>query len=214
MVEELTADEMSQLGLISVGGEVMLHRPAKVGKLDRVPARYMTKENLMRKGYSFDNDNVFHMAARYGHLDQIPVRFLTMENLMIPNGDGYTAVEVAALACHLDQIPVLELTPEKLELGSGNRVLHFAATAECLHQLPKLLLAEEFLCEFQAANGVKMNTLELARAKGCLDQLLGVELSEAARKFVGADWWEKNQAVLLARKELDTAGDSVEVELF
>jgi len=89
---ELVAIEMD---LISVG-EVKLHLAARQGNLDKVPEEYMIEENLRRIEDAFGTKNVFHVAAEYGHLWQIPREFLTAENLMLPRGDGYTALELAA----------------------------------------------------------------------------------------------------------------------
>jgi hypothetical protein len=206
---ELVAIEMD---LISVG-EVKLHLAARQGNLDKVPEEYMTEENLRRIEGAFGTKNVFHVAAEYGHLWQIPKEFLTAENLMLPRGDGYTALELAADG-QLDQIPVAELTPEKLGLDSFGRnyVLHLAAESRSLHQLPRSVLVEKYLMGNQYNH---QNVLQIAKRKGCLDQLLGVELSEATRKFVGDEWWGRNQAVLREKSKLDGPEEQApDVELY
>ena len=84
-------------------GNTALHVAAAAGRLNRVPAKLMTEENLRQKNKS--GQSVFHAAAAYGHLRQIPARLLTAENLLTPDVHHLTPIDFAFETNHDDQIP-------------------------------------------------------------------------------------------------------------
>ena len=151
-------------------------------------------------------DSVFHWAAAKGHLSQIPANLLTYENFILRNDQMVTVFHRAAKHGHLNQIPeqLLSLANLQIPNKNGRTSIHLAAKYGHLDQIP-----QEF---------VTFETLAYKDGGLCpirdIDQILGVNLPESVRIYVGVEWYNKNLEFIELKKTPMTTEPEAELEIF
>lgn len=205
----------------------VLHHAAAFGHLDQIPQAVLTEKNLLVPNKNDDPEigflgqvadigraTVLHIAALNSRLEQIDKKFLTEKNVLLACASGDTVVHAAAMVGQLNCLPKELLSPRILlskNIWNGNSALHCAAENDVLKDVPQTLLTE---ANCMAKNKYDETVFETAREHECLDQLLGMELSESVREIVGNDWFEKNKKILQAKAKLTEAPEHPDVELF
>jgi len=156
---------MDKIGLLGS----IYHIAAAGGKLNDLPAKELTTENLLKLD-PYGN-NVLHCAAKSGNLAQLPKKFMALEYLMLPSGgqDKDTTLHVAADKRILEQVPAELLTWQAWSCKNavGNTVLHCVAKYG-FELVPKDLITAG--C-FLDSNYKRETVLHAAAAHGTLDKL-------------------------------------------
>lgn len=187
----------------TASGDTPLHRAAKNGQFDQIPAHLLTAELFLATNDS--GETPLHVAAKQGTLSQVPLEFLTPETMTVrkvgawapdgryQTGSGYwamsdTPLHVACQYGHAQQIPAQFFTPEFLSLeASGYRrtVLHMLAECGALHLVSKDYSRND-MWNIPDFNG--MTAMDVARSK--------VENEEYRRKWGNEPASEKQQSKL------------------
>jgi len=172
---------------------VDLHKHAKDGTLDKLPAGCLTHVNILSR--RADGLTVLHTAVEYGTLDQLPSECLTRENMLLTAAPLGTVFHWAAAFGNLlgtvnglmtkdDLLLPLEDTgwrwaKKKTFVVSKSKpvnaacqatVLHLAALNRCLGQVNKDILTKEAL-SLTCATGENENVYDIAARTGFLRQI-------------------------------------------
>jgi len=198
---------------------VPLHHAAEHGYLNRVPQELLTSEALVKRCTNGRIRSVLDLAVSNGHLDQVPRHLLDVEMLMEDDLDKvepliFTVAMRGQLDCVPEEIFEYDVVKESGEDESGklwDTFLHRAAYYGHLNQVPRKYLTSDVL---MLESGSGTNLISVARDRGFLDQLLGLELSDICRYETGDEWWERNNIVRRERGNLEASPESPDMDLF
>jgi len=211
-------------------GVMPLHNMVRHGSIDCVPASILTVENL--KIADSRSVNSIHRAAYAGNLALLPKGSSNLENLLLRDINGMNCLHMAAVGGKLTEIPwgcVTDAAARLSTAGSapdyvgGFTLFHHAASRGYLDQIPTDFLTwSNLLIGHQVRHfGLPITSLEiantalaLAKNKGHLDQLLGVEFPQTCKFVIGTDWWAKNERLISERKSLGSLDGPQELDLF
>lgn len=201
----------------AINGETPMHLAMSMGNFSQIPNWAITYKLLNtkdREGYT-----PMHYLARYKEISEIPKELLTIESLTVGTLTGRQPMHIAAQYGTLRQLPEKVFTT-KILLAQDSRgwtPLHAAAYHGNIYQIPKGIITEK---ELLTASYSKPGSLEqdifdleilqssplvVLTEQNHLDQILGIELSEASSSIVGAAWFTKNKELLQKRVALTTS---------
>jgi len=184
---------------------------SKSGELDRFEPEHI-REMLHERDEA--GMSALVNAIAYGQLHNIPRELITKENMLVKDPvRGYTPMHWAAQLGFLDLLPAELITKENLLTPDDHHwtPLHSLARHGHIDTLPLNLLTEENLL---VPSKTGRTCLEILRENNELDKILGIQLSESSKEIVGAAWFQRNQKVVQARKELETNSQEPEIELY
>jgi len=185
--------------------------------LKDLPAGQLTHAAWLKPAKRSKNDDLgncaLHEAAIYGVLSQVPTEFLTKQNISRKNIMQYSVLHSAAEHGHLNQLPIELLTEENLLIADNNYWTAFHSAAayghaeqipiECWTQRSLLWADSEGLCIFR----------ELIEADS-LDCVLGADLPETMREYMGEEWWAKNEEIKKTTRNLSNTDYAADIDLF
>lgn len=206
-------------------GKTLLHFIAQHGGLSYI-SMPLTNEMVTQQDKS--GCTPLHIAALNGNLKFFPKELLTLENLSQTDNCGETVFHLAALSGTLGQLPAKLLTNATL-LGRnvvGETCIHKAANQQSNYLFKEVthpagakpldLIPKEFLtCEnLLLPDYTGVTPIDGATKVGQLNALLGIELPESLHKIVGDEWWQHNERILKAKKQLSGTVEEPDLDIF
>jgi len=196
------------LSTAAINGETPMHLAASMGHFTQIPAWAITYRNLNtrdREGYI-----PIHYLVRGKEIKSVPKEFLTMDSITAETKTGIQPLHIAAQFGTLKYLPKELLTTKTLLAQDihGWTPLHAAAYHGHIHQIPRQSLTEQALLATSYSKPGSLeqdifdidilhtSPLQILKDQQHLDQILGIELSEAAEPIVGAKWYTKNKEII------------------